>query len=252
MDKKNILTKIKELFNSEVERFEGTDYKTQDGRIIRCYGGGLEVGEMVKEITSEGEVDIEDGNYVLEDGIVLIIKGGMIESVEEEMEEVTDTITEDVSMIEQDKDMVEEDKMADLETTLMDGTKVRVIGGELVVGAKVEAEIDGKYINAPEGQHNLADGRVIYVDADGLINEIETPDTKKEDEEMSDLFSAVSKLVDEVKSLKNEVKLIKEENDTLKSKFGKFSKEPSDTKTTHEVKLSTMSKDDRLKFFGKK
>ena len=27
MDKKNILTKIKELFNSEVERFEGTDYK---------------------------------------------------------------------------------------------------------------------------------------------------------------------------------------------------------------------------------
>jgi predicted RNase H-like nuclease (RuvC/YqgF family) len=250
MDKKNILTKIKELFNTEVEKFEGMDYKTQDGRILRVMGG-MDVGTKVMEITPDGEMDIEDGNYVLEDGMVLIIKGGMIENVEEttdEMEEITDTITEDVEM---GGDMKE--NMS--ETTLMDGTKVR-IDGDLSVGNKVEVDVDGEWKQAPEGQHNLSDGRVIYVDKDGLINEIQTPDTKKEDEsmneEMSELFKSISKLVDEVKSLRTEVGDLKNENVELKSKFSKFSKEPSVEPTQHEIKFSgKMTKDDKLKFFGR-
>lgn len=244
MDKKNILTKIKELFNSQEEKFETQDYKTQDGRILRVMGG-LDVGTEVKELDSEGESDIEDGNYVLEDGMVLMIHGGKIT----EVTEVEDK-EEDMGNMEPETemgDMTDKEKM--MKTSLMDGTKVKV-EGDLMVGSKVMIEKDGEWIQAPEGQHDLEDGRVIYVDAEGMINEIQTPDTKKEDEEMSELFSSISKLVDEVKELRKELGEIKTENQELKSKFSKFSKEPSEEPTTHEIKFSgKMTKEDRLQFF---
>jgi hypothetical protein len=45
---------------------------------------------------------------------------------------------------------------------------------------------------------------------------------------------------------------IKTENEELKSKFSKFSKEPSVEPTQHEIKFSgKMTKDDKLKFFGR-
>lgn len=247
MDKKGILTKIKELFSNTQESFD-TDYKTQDGRIIRCYGEGLDVGTEVKEITDEGEMDIEDGNYILEDGMVLMIHGGKIT----EVTEIKDEMEDDVEMGDM-KPEDEKDMMKDLDATLIDGTKVRVIGGELVVGAKVEAEIDGEYVNAPEGQHNLSDGTVIYVDAEGLINEIETPDTKEEDEtEMKEIFTALSTLVDEVKSLRLELNSIKQENETLKTRVNKFAAEPSAEPLPIKVEFKSKSKSDILAFMSKR
>jgi hypothetical protein len=264
MDKKNILTKIKELFNTEVEKFE-TDYKTQDGRIIRCYGEGLEVGEMVKEITEEGEVDIEDGEYTLEDGIVLNIMGGKIQNIGEtndEMEEVTDTITEDVEMGDDMKDRMEDGYKNEIDTKLVDGTEIRVLtkGEAISVGDMVLVKVGEGYKEAPEGRHEVEGGLVVYTDKEGNINEIETKETEEEDEmgnmkdkeEMSELFKSISKLVDEVKSLRTEVGEIKTENEELKSKFSKFSKEPSVEPTQHEIKFSgKMTKDDKLKFFGR-
>lgn len=245
MDKKGILTKIKELFSNTEESFAG-DYKTQDGRIIRCYGEGLDVGAEVKEITAEGEMDIEDGDYILEDGVTLTVASGKITSVGEMVGDVEEEMGD--MLPEEEKDM-----MKDLETELMDGTKVRVLGGELVVGAKVEAEIDGKYVNAPEGQHNLADGRVIYVDADGLINEIQTPDTKKEDETgMEEVFSAISTLVDEVKSLRGELNSFKKENEALKTRVNKFAAEPSAEPLPTKVEFKSKSKSDILAFMSKR
>ena len=253
MDKKNILTKIKELFNTQEEKFE-TDYKTQDGRIIRCYGNGLEVGEMVKEITEEGEMDIEDGNYVLEDGIVLNIKGGMIESVGEttdEMEEITDTITEDVEMGDDMKDRMEDGYNNEIDTKLVDGTEIRVLtkGDAISVGDMVLVKVGEGYKEAPEGRHEVEGGLVVYTDAQGNINEIETKETEENDE-MSELFTSISKLVDEVKELRKELGEVKNENVELKSKFSKFSKEPSDEPTKHEIKFSgKMTKDDKINFF---
>ena len=253
MDKKNILTKIKELFNTQEEKFE-TDYKTQDGRIIRCYGNGLEVGEIVKEITEEGEMDIEDGNYVLEDGIVLNIKGGMIESVGEttdEMEEITDTITEDVEMGDDMKDRMEDGYNNEIDTKLVDGTEIRVLtkGDAISVGDMVLVKVGEGYKEAPEGRHEVEGGLVVYTDAQGNINEIETKETEENDE-MSELFTSISKLVDEVKELRKELGEVKNENVELKSKFSKFSKEPSDEPTKHEIKFSgKMTKDDKINFF---
>lgn len=256
MNKKGILNKIKELF--AVEMFQG-DYATEDGKIIRCYGEGLEVGTKVKEITEEGEVDIEDGDYVLKDGLVIsVVKGVVTEieeatSMEDELTDVDEVQTEtDEEMTATKNKMGKKEKMEYLDTTLQDGTKVRVIGGELEVGAKVEVEKDGSYVKAPEGQHNLTDGRVIYVDAEGLINEIETPDTKKNAEEkLKEMYDAFGKLVEEMKKLKMEVSKIKKENTELKNNFNAFSKAPSVEPTKHQPKFSTLERDEKIKFFAR-
>lgn len=241
MDKKGILTKIKELFSNEVEKFE-MDYKTQDGRILRVYGEGLEVGTEIKEITSEGEMDIEDGDYILEDGTTLTVVEGKIETVGEAVGEVEEEM----------EDVTSEEEVQMSETTLLDGTKVR-IAGDLAVGNKIEVEKDGEWVVAPEGQHDLADGRVIYVDADGLINEIQTPDTKKEDEVgMEEVFSAISTLVDEVKSLRGELSSLKEENETLKSRVNKFAAEPSVEPLPTKIEFKSKSKQDILAFMSKR
>lgn len=241
MDKKNILTKIKELFNT-TESFS-YDYKTLDGRILRCYGEELTIGEEIKEITPDGELALEDGEYPLEDGILLTIVGGKIENITQDEEDME----EEVVLVPTQESMAEY-----LETTLLDGTKARVEGGELVVGAKVEVEIDGIYVNAPEGQHDLVDGVVIYVDADGLVNEIETADTKKEDEMLSQVFNSIKELVDEVKSLKGDIKNIKEENTKLQNRVNKFAAEPSEEPIETKIQFNnTNNRTDKLKFFSK-
>jgi predicted RNase H-like nuclease (RuvC/YqgF family) len=99
----------------------------------------------------------------------------------------------------------------------------------------------------------LADGRVIYVDADGLINEIQTPDTKKEDETgMEEVFSAISTLVDEVKSLRGELNSFKKENEALKTRVNKFAAEPSAEPLPTKVEFKSKSKSDILAFMSKR
>lgn len=265
MDKKNILTKIKELFNKEVET-EMANVMRIDGVAIFYEGTELVEGKTKLFLDEEMTKPAPDGEHELEGGLIVNLKDGILLSVKEKMEEKEDKEDmgemkdkedkEDMGYGYGDKDK-DKDMMEDLDTELMDGTKVRVSGGEVSVGKMVLVEKDGEYVKAPEGQHNLKDGRVIYVDEDGLINEIETPDTKKEEEDMSELFNSISKLVDEVKSMKDNLSItskmldkMKKENDELKEKFSKFSKEPSTQPTKHEVKFSKMDKDTKLKFFA--
>lgn len=260
MDKKNILRKIKELFNKEVET-EMANVMRIDGVAIYYEGTELVEGETKLFLDEEMTKPAPDGEHELEGGLIVNLKDGILLSVKEKMEEKEDEDDdqggeEDMGYGYGDKDK-DKDMMEDLDTELMDGTKVRVSGGVLSVGKMVLVEKDGEYVKAPEGQHNLKDGRVIYVDEDGLINEIETSDTKKEEEDMSELFNSISKLVDEVKSMKGNLSItnklldkMKKENYELKEKFSKFSKEPSTQPTKHEVKFSKMDKDTKLKFFA--
>lgn len=241
MDKKGILLKIKELFTEQTDTKMAYDYRTLDGRIIRCYGEGLEIGDEVKEITPEGEMDLIDGEYTLDGGMTLTVADGKVMEVSETASENEEEETEGESFAEY------------LETTLMDGTKVRVEGGELVVGAKVEVETPDGWVPAPEGQHNLADDRVIYVDAEGKINEIQTPDTKKEDEVgMEQLFSSIESLVKEVKGMRSIVEGLKVENEELKTRFNKFAEEPSAEPIKKTIDLKSNNKEDKLKFFSKR
>lgn len=233
MQKNEIIKKIKMLFTAE--KFEGTDYKTIDGLIIR-----VSPENEVKEITEEGEVAITTGDYTLEDGRVLKVVDGLLSEIAEKEEE--ESVEVEIEMAEY------------IETTLMDGTKVRVLGTELTVGSLVEVEKDGEWVKAPEGQHNLSDDRVIYVDGEGKVNEIETPDTKKEDEvnmENTELFSALEVLSNQMKTLTDKLTALETENKELKSKFETFSKTPVTESITKETKTFS-SKEDKIKFFGRR
>lgn len=255
MDKKTIITQIKEFFSSTEEKFE-KDYKTVDGRIIRCYGEGLEVGEEVKEITEEGEMALEDANYELEDGLVISIVEGKISEIQEVTapEEMEESLEQETTI-----------EMAEVETELTDGTKVKVTtvaeDGTLAIGDKVEVmDEEGNWVNAPEGKHETVDGLIIYVDAEGLINEIETPATEEVTEEMEEvveevndeMFNSINLILEEVKSLREELNSIKEENTELKSRVETFAKAPSDEPLKKTPDFNKLNKEERLKFFGKK
>jgi len=249
MDKKGILTKIKELFSTTEEVFAG-DYKTQDGRIIRCYGEGLDVGEMVKEITADGEMDIEDGDYILEDGVTLTVASGKITSVgavvgEEEMEDI----------LEDDNVVMADGYTNEIDTKLLDGTEIRVLtkGDAISVGDMVLVKVGEGYKEAPEGRHEVEGGLVVYTDAEGNINEIETAQTEEKDGSgMEEVFSAISNLVDEVKSLRGELNSFKKENEALKTRVNKFAAEPSAEPLPTKVEFKTKSKSDILAFMSKR
>lgn len=248
MDKRGILTKIKELFSTE-EEFQGTDYKTQDGRILRVMGG-LDVGTEVKEITADGEIDIEDGNYVLEDGVVLMIHSGKISEVTEVVN--TEEGVDEEAMGYKDKEKMEDEYKNEIDTKLVDGTEVRIItkGEAVSVGDMVLVKVGEGYKEAPEGRHELEGGLVVYTDAEGNINEIETKETEERDDEMSEVFSAMETLLNEVKSLKDELVSLKNENESLKSRVETFAKAPSAEPVNQKITLKNTSKDDKLKFFA--
>ena len=92
MNKKEVIKAIKALFSTEenvvedstVEQF--LDVKTTEGRILRVED--MLVNAPIQEVTEDGLVDLEDGEYELEDGLKVVVAGGLISDlVEPEMEE---------------------------------------------------------------------------------------------------------------------------------------------------------------------
>lgn len=257
MSKSNLISKIKELFAEE--KF-ATDYTAATGEIIRCMGS-LSVGEKVVQVLQGEEAALTDGSYVLDNGKSITVLGG-------EIKEINDTTaSENMENSEETKKEKTEDtgaiieKMGSIETTLKDGTEVRVStqGEGIAVGDLVEVkDAEGNFVKAPEGRHITIDGLVIYVDAEGLINELETEKTEEEDEtelkkQMSEMFEAVSTLKSMVDELKSSITSVKEENKTLTEKLNKFSAEPSAESIANPKHFSKVaSKEEKLKFFSKR
>ena len=166
-----LISEIKALFekkDAETTDIKFVDIKTADGMILRI--SDMAVGATVVEINEEGEVPVQNGSYTLEDGTMISVEGGLVTEI------TPKEVTEEMEMV---------------ETTLVDGTKVRVEGA-LEVGKRVEVYLNDEWIQAPEGQHTLADGTVIYVDAEGFVNEIETAETETTEEEMSEIFMDIT------------------------------------------------------------
>lgn len=265
MNKKtSILAKIRELFAQEMM---AADYMSTDGKIIRCLGDGLKVGEKVKEVVSGQEVDINDGTYRLNDGKILEIAAGTIKSMENVEEgNVSDTgyiqqMAKETPIKDEEQTIVE--KMEDeykneIDAKLEDGTEVKVMskGDALSVGDMVMVkDAEGKFVKAPEGQHKLQGGLTIYTDAEGFINELETEETKEEDmgeDQMRNMFEAIEQLTSVVTSLKEKFESVEKTNSSLTERFEKFAAEPS-TKSIQEPKKNysrTATKADKAKYFG--
>lgn len=257
----NIIAKIKELF---AEEKMAMDYTAATGEIIRCMGDGLKVGEPVVNIAAEKEAPLPDGNYLLNNGKSITVEAGTIKEINEYQAE---SDKPNPIAMEKETEMGMggmEDKMADykneIASKLKDGTEVKVLskGDALSVGDEVLVkDAEGKFIPAPEGKHELEGGLVIYTDAKGFINELETKETEEEDdsaEEMKTMFEAVSTMKSIVDELKSTITDLKNENKELKERFNKFAAEPSvETITKKTENLSkTAKKEDKLKFFATK
>tara|TARA_R110000787_G_scaffold126205_1_gene237448 strand:+ start:113 stop:673 length:561 start_codon:yes stop_codon:yes gene_type:complete len=109
MNKKDVINKIKAIFTSQVESVEDeviefVDVKLEDGRILRT--ADMVIGSTVVEVTEDGEIAVEDGDYTLEDGVVVKVEDGMIQDIvaveeETEEEEVIEETEEELSIEEE-------------------------------------------------------------------------------------------------------------------------------------------------------
>lgn len=139
---------------------------------------------------------------------------------------------------------------------LTDGTEVKVLskGDAISVGDMVLVKSGEEFVKAPEGQHMLEGGLVVYVDAEGYINELETEQTDANAEtDMEELFGMIEKMADMVINLKNEIVGLKRVNQSLEERFDKFSKEPISESFEEQNKPKinkTSTKEDKLNFFS--
>jgi hypothetical protein len=240
------------------------DYETTDGKIVRCLGDSLRVGEKVVEVVSGKEQDIFDGTYRLNDGRILEVAAGVIKGITEvEKGNVSDTGQIEQMAKNEGLPNVIIEKMADykneIDAKLEDGTEVKVLskGDALSVGDMVLVkDAEGNFVKAPEGKHELEGGLTMAVDAEGFINELETKATEEGDDmegdEMRRMFEALGQLTSVVTSLKEKFESVEKTNSSLTERFEKFAAEPSTgSVATPKKELSrTASKQERAKYFG--
>lgn len=259
--KSNIISKINEWF---AEQKFVSDYTATTGEIVRVLTS-LEVGGKVVQVLQGEEAPLTDGQYVLDNMKAIEVLGGEIKSINEttpikETMGIEDGVLDSTGMpVEQYAEYKNE-----IATKLVDGTEVKILskGDALSVGDEVLVkDAEGKFIKAPEGRHLLEGGLVIYTDAEGFINELETEETDKTTEEgetelkrqMGEMFAAIETLTSVVGELKNSISAVKTENEELTEKLNKFSAEPSAPSITEKKHFSKVaSKEEKLKFFSRR
>lgn len=128
------------------------------------------------------------------------------------------------------------------ELLLVDGTTKVTIEPAVEVGAAIVLyDAEGNPVPAPVGSYELQDGRVIVVEADGVIASITEPMAEGEEEMEGEIkkdaapanesvkrlierIEKVSEYSKQVEDLKKENDFLHKENDALKTKFTEFEK----------------------------
>jgi len=230
MNRQEIINKIREIFGMVNTNF--SVYKTKEGVELRV--DELAMENEIYIITPEGELPAPDGDIELEDGTKLKVAAGKIkkmEIIEEVVEEekVEEEALEDEKDEEEDTEMKEhedekeEEKMA--EATLVDGTIVEV-DGDLEVGAKIYVKTEEGRQEAPDADHETADGLIVSTE-DGVITEIKE---KEEVEEEVKVEEVMETFMEALTSLNEEISALRKENEELNKKFSAFKAEPAGDK----------------------
>ena len=98
MNKKEILSAVRNMFFSDNTTETFMDVKTRNGVILRIED--MTPGVSVHEVSESGINPVEDGEYILEDGTTLVVVEGMIEEIIEPTEDNSeaDSVTAEVEM----------------------------------------------------------------------------------------------------------------------------------------------------------
>lgn len=115
--------------------------------------------------------------------------------IENDSKEFAETTQEETEVTEETTEENKEEKFEDV--VLADGT-VAQIEPEVVVGAAVVVEVDGELLPAPDGEHELADGRVISTEGGVIVAVEEVEEEEPEVEAESDEEEEMSKPLSEV------------------------------------------------------
>lgn len=238
MNRQEIINKIREIFGMVNADF--SLYKTSEGTELRV--DELAMENEVYIITPEGELPAPDGDLELEDGTKIKISNGMIkklEIVEDEVKEVEEALEdekdeeeekmedhEDKEEEEMGKDKDDEEKMA--EATLVDGTIVEV-DGDLEVGAKIFVKTEEGRQEAPDADHETADGLIVST-KDGVITEIKEKEEVEEKEEEVKVEEVMETFMNALTALNEEIAALKTQNEELNNKFSEFKAEPAGEK----------------------
>lgn len=235
MEKNSIIDKIKALFSTEEETLTFIEVKTNEGKILRT--AEMVLGSTITEITEDGEVEIENDEFVTEDGYTIVVKDGVIEDIKEPVVE---------------EELEKEEVTVELANVMLtDGTPIYYGGTELVAGETALFLDEALAEPAPEGEHMLEGGLKITIE-NGVLMTIE--EVVEEEEEVVNEFEV--EVLSALENLKNEFESLKTENQKLKERFNKFASEPSEEPIETKVDFSTLNKkqtrEERIKFFGKK
>jgi len=85
-----------------------------------------------------------------------------------------------------------------LDAKLIDGTIVRVEGDSFKVGDAVKVITEaGETVQAPEGEHELEDGTVIVIDAEGNITEVRNIEAEMAEESPVDAIEPTVEMAEE-------------------------------------------------------
>lgn len=118
------------------------------------------------------------------------------EGIEVEAKSEVQTETTETEQTEVSEETVESTTEKFEDVVLVDGT-VAQIEPEVVVGAAVVVEVEGELLPAPDGEHELSDGRKIVTEA-GVIVEVveveeeEAPEVEAEEEEEAEMSAPLT------------------------------------------------------------
>lgn len=156
--------------------------------------------------------------------------------------ETVETVVEETTVEASEEETVEETIETQFaEETLIDGTVVKV-EGELEVGKQLVVVTEEGDVAAPEGMHQTQSGKLITVDAEGVIVSIEEVEAEEVVEEVEapaeasqDFSEVVDSITEVVKPALDKINEVAAELEALKANFSAFKNEPAGSKITNNL-----------------
>ena len=189
-------------------------FKLEDNTILETLE--LKVGNKITKLNDEYErVALENGKFRLVENFEIEVKDGTIKSV----------------------------KQIFVDAKLIDGTKIKVEGEDLLEGAKVVVVTEEGEIPAPDGVHELEGGLKVET-KEGVITrieqvvseemeevEVEGPKGSESEVDMPDPMDEFIALVkDMMEKISEKMKSMEEKVEEVKADFNSFKKEPAGKK----------------------
>jgi hypothetical protein len=255
MDKKSIISKIKQMFSSEENTEMFVDVKSQDGNIYRV--SDIAVDATIQEVNEDGLVDIESATIVLESGLTLIVNNSIITEIIEVSEE--ENINENMSKFKKTMKRFAAKKRFE-EAGVEEVSELTLITDEVAVGSDaimITEELEVVEDWSGEVEVMVEDVMETVIIEEGVISEVvvteEAPAEEveevvaEEEEKKEEMFSAQ----EAIEALRAEMEAIKAENAELKGKVETFAGAPSATPTKTTVDFKKASREEKLKMFSK-